>query len=84
MDWVSQPSFLAENYPHFDSEKPKSFELMKELVRKLAHGFKFVRVDLYEIDGKPIFGEYTFTPGFDAFSEFAMHELFNRIVKFRK
>ena len=84
MDWVSQPSFLAENYPHFDSEKPKSFELMKELVRKLAHGFKFVRVDLYEIDGKPIFGEYTFTPGFDAFSELAMHELFNRIVKFRK
>ena len=29
--------------------------------------FKFVRVDLYDVDGKPFFGEMTFTPagGFD-------------------
>ena len=29
----------------------------------LAAGFDFVRVDLYEIDGRPLFGEMTFYPG---------------------
>jgi len=26
-----------------------------------------VRLDFYEVGGKPIFGEMTFTPGFDTF-----------------
>ena len=41
-------------------EKPKSFEEMKEIARKLSAGMKFVRMDLYEIEGKVYFGEYTF------------------------
>ena len=40
--------------------KPKSFEKMKELARKLSKDFPQVRVDLYEINGKPYFGELTF------------------------
>lgn len=42
-------------------EKPKCFEEMLEIVKKLCIGFDSVRVDLYEINGKVYFGEMTFT-----------------------
>ena len=41
-------------------DKPKAFEEMKTLAAKLSQGMKFVRIDLYEIDGIVYFGEYTF------------------------
>lgn len=44
-------------------EKPKMFEEMKEIARKLSEGIKFVRIDLYEINGKLYFGEFTFFHG---------------------
>lgn len=40
---------------------------MTELARKLAQPFAFVRVDLYNINGRIYFGELTFTPGPDFF-----------------
>ncbi|WP_068315507.1 ATP-grasp fold amidoligase family protein [Polycladidibacter hongkongensis] len=42
--------------------RPASWETMIEAALTLADGFKFVRVDLYELDGKPKFGEMTFWP----------------------
>lgn len=42
--------------------KPKSFEHMKNIAETLSTDFEYVRVDLYEIDGKVLFGELTFTP----------------------
>ena len=42
--------------------RPKQLELMLELATKLADGFGFVRVDFYEIEGRLLFGEMTFTP----------------------
>lgn len=42
------------------SPKPKSFEEMKKIAKKLSKNFPQVRVDLYEINGKPYFGELTF------------------------
>lgn len=42
--------------------KPKNIEKMFEYAEKLCKGFPFVRVDLYNIDGKIVFGELTFTP----------------------
>ena len=44
-------------------EKPESFDEMKELAAKLSEGIPFVRVDFYEINEKPLFGEMTFYPG---------------------
>jgi hypothetical protein len=41
---------------------PQSFEEMKSMSKLIAIDFPFVRIDWYEIDGKPIFGEITFTP----------------------
>lgn len=40
--------------------KPKSFEEMKKIAKKLSKNFPQVRVDLYEINGRPYFGELTF------------------------
>lgn len=46
---------------------PKSLKKMTELARELAQPYTFVRVDFYEVDGKPYFGELTFAPGLDFF-----------------
>lgn len=42
--------------------KPLDFEKMKEIAKALSEGIDYVRVDLYDIDGKIYFGELTFTP----------------------
>lgn len=48
---------LTRNIP-----KPLNFEKMKVLCTKLSENIDFVRVDLYEINGKIYFSELTFTP----------------------
>lgn len=44
-------------------EKPKTFENMRKLAELLSAEFPYVRVDLYEVNGKNYFGELTFFPG---------------------
>jgi hypothetical protein len=43
-------------------EKPSNFDEMVKMAEILAKPFPFVRVDLYDVDGKIYFGEMTFTP----------------------
>lgn len=52
----------VQGYPQSGKilEKPKNYALMVELATKLSKGFPQVRVDFYNIDGKVVFGEYTF------------------------
>lgn len=52
-------------HPNSDKavEKPKCFDEMKSIAKKLSKGMKTVRIDLYEIDGKVYFGEFTFFHG---------------------
>lgn len=63
MEWKKAP-FYRKEVPFFEGEAtmPESFEEMKEVATKLADNFPFVRVDLYDINGKIIFGEMTFYP----------------------
>lgn len=42
--------------------KPQNFEHMKRMAEVLSADFEYVRVDMYEVDGKVLFGELTFTP----------------------
>ena len=67
-------NFFDENYNPMPFErgysaapdipkKPVSFEKMKKLAEKLSEGFIHLRVDFYEINGKPYFGELTLYPG---------------------
>ncbi|SDN05668.1 TupA-like ATPgrasp [Bacillus sp. OK048] len=52
-------------------QKPKKFNELLEIAKKLSSDFKFVRVDLYYTEDKIFFGELTFTPGngFERFSK---------------
>lgn len=47
--------------------KPSSYNEMVSIAKALSSQFPFVRIDLYEVNNKPVFGEMTFTPGFDTF-----------------
>lgn len=64
-------------------EKPKSFEKMQEIARKLSSGMIHVRVDLYNIDGKIYFGEMTFFTGsgFSAFTPQKWDYIFGDCIK---
>ncbi|WP_344707006.1 ATP-grasp fold amidoligase family protein [Sphingomonas swuensis] len=46
-----------------DPVMPESLERMLAAAEELGREFPFVRVDFYEIDGAPRFGELTFYPG---------------------
>ena len=55
-------SDLDNNYDK-NIKKPKNLEKMIEIAKKLSDDFDYVRVDLYNLDGKIYFGELTFTHG---------------------
>ena len=63
LNWEKMP--FERHYPSSIKgiEKPKNYELMLELSKKLSNNIPFVRVDWYEINGKLYFGELTFYPG---------------------
>ena len=52
-------------HPNTDKpiQKPEKFEQMKEIAAKLSQGMRQVRIDLYELNGRIYFGEYTFFHG---------------------
>ena len=54
---------LVQQHPMsgVDIPKPACFEEMKAIASKLSVGLPHVRVDLYEVNGKVYFGEYTFS-----------------------
>lgn len=49
--------------------KPECWEEMLKIAETLSKPFPEVRVDLYNINGKPIIGELTFTSGYGFFTE---------------
>lgn len=63
MDFNHLP--IENIHPNADKhiQKPAMFEEMKEIAAKLSHGMRHVRIDLYELNGKIYFGEYTFFHG---------------------
>lgn len=62
-NFIWLPFSLEKPCIHNNFEKPKNFDLMINLAKKLAEPFNYVRVDLYNIDGKIYFGELTFSHG---------------------
>ena len=46
-----------------DIQKPACYEEMLQIAEKLSAGFPHVRVDLYQVAGRPVFGEMTFSKG---------------------
>lgn len=64
--WRKLDFFLAKNRKvhryEKDFKRPDSLADMVQIASTLSSDFAFARVDLYELDGKPIFGEVTFYP----------------------
>lgn len=58
MEDLEYPSFHIKEVP----ECPASFGEMKKLAGNLSSGWPFVRIDLYDVNGRVYFGEYTFFP----------------------
>ena len=63
MDWNHLDITLAG---HLHAEKladrPENLNIMADLSRSLSADFPFVRVDLYDVDGRVYFSELTFIP----------------------
>ena len=62
-DW-KDAGWAFGDYPPYnkDLEKPYHLELMYEIAKKLSQGLRYIRVDLYEINGDVYFGELTLYP----------------------
>lgn len=50
--------------------RPENLERMLQIARTLSRDFDFVRVDLYNVDGRIYFGELTFTPANGVFPSY--------------
>lgn len=76
------------NYPNDKFQKipmPPNFEKMVEIVNHLANGMKFLRVDLFNVNGKVYFGELTFFPdsGMGRFNPIEWDERLGKLVPIR-
>jgi len=54
------PEKYVSSFSDVEFDKPANFDEMIEVSKKLSDGFIFLRVDLYSIQTKIIFGELTF------------------------
>lgn len=63
MGWNWLPiSLRGHEHAKEKAMKPKNFEKMVEVAAGLSSEFPFVRVDLYNVDGRIYFSELTFLP----------------------
>ena len=64
IDWTpfDGSQFNGWKKTDYELKKPANFDEMVKLAEALAKPFPFVRVDLYNINGKIYFSEMTFTP----------------------
>ena len=64
-------------------EKPESFDKMKEIASVLSSNIPFVRIDFFNINGRPYFGECTFYDwgGFKAFTDLRWDYELGQLIK---
>ncbi|MBR1884231.1 MAG: glycosyl transferase [Clostridia bacterium] len=83
LEWKKIDDTLPKYKSQKDIEKPKNFENMVRIAEELCIkdgkvDIPFARVDLYDLNGKIYFGEYTFTPAcglIDYYNEKTLMEL---------
>jgi hypothetical protein len=61
-EWNQLDLYYREGVSRPAIAKPMNFDQMMFVASRLSADFDFVRVDLYNVDGKIYFGEFTFTP----------------------
>lgn len=60
--WKRVAGGYRTNAREVDIERPPNFDEMIDVASRLSHGIDFVRVDVYNLKGRIILGEMTFTP----------------------
>lgn len=72
IEWnnISHKTFNLNDKYYRDVEfpKPNSLDEMIEYAKKLSKGIPQVRMDFYDINGKAVFGEMTFSTGYGYYS----------------
>ena len=63
MDFIRLDIVRSKPNSSIPPQKPEKFEEMKKVASELCEGIRHVRIDMYELNGKLYFGEYTFFPG---------------------
>lgn len=63
LEWRRLPMEIYHPGTPFEIDRPENLEAMIALAERLAEGLPFVRVDLFNHDGRILFGELTFFPG---------------------
>lgn len=61
-EWKRLPYWYTCSIDHGHVDAPQSLPEMIRAAELLGKDFPYVRVDLYEIEGRPKFGEFTFYP----------------------
>lgn len=61
-DWKPVNAVIRNRHNLADVPRPQNLDRLVWAAETLGRQFDFVRVDLYEIEGKVYFGELTFTP----------------------
>lgn len=83
--WNHQPFHEPRVYPFSKNPQtiPVNYQKMLELAAVLSKGFRFLRVDFYEINNKIYFGELTFYPtsGLGGFDPNEYDNLFGDLIK---
>lgn len=77
LNWELHPEYCSNQHIVLNSYgKPETLDKMLSIASALSTPFPFVRVDFYDINGKPILGEMSFTPGSDTYNS-----LFNQLLR---
>lgn len=71
LDWNPIPGIVGHEKNEHELPRPKLLGEMINVSCVLAEDFEFVRVDLYEYNGKVLFGELTFSPASGVFPNFS-------------
>lgn len=82
-EWKRMP--FERHYPAEPKPipKPASYEKMVKIAEEIARGYPFMRVDFYEIDELPYFGEITLYPGngMEAFTPDSWDRIFGDMIE---
>ena len=80
LDWNFHPEYSHSESHYVLADRlipcPASLDKMLHAASVLSKGFPVVRMDFYEVDGKPYFGEMTFTPA-AGFNDFYTQDFLN-------
>ncbi len=83
LEWQRQP-FNVYGITDIEEEipKPKNFEKMIEIAKVLSHGIPYCSVDLYNLEGRIVFGEITMTTagGFRPFIPDEYNKVFGDMI----